>query len=459
MRKVSPNETFAYFESLSVENVKAFAGKQTLLLTDGAGAPSPWTLILGDNGLGKTTLLRSLAQMRPVLNAGVQDGEPDIIEPALWSEDNMTLDRLARLGHEGDVRLVSRMLTGRPFGSAPGRSKTIDVELTIERKKGKIVSAYPSRQAAKGFSEPLVIAYGAGRHMGIANVENADLDPIKSLFSVASELFDAEEILTRMDHAALRELRSKRKNGRANRQLEKIKRVVATLLPQIDDPENVMIFGPRLPGAKPEQSGIHLRTPYGAVPLSEISLGYQTMTAWAVDLAWRLFANYPESNDPLAEPAVVLVDEIDLHLHPKWQREIRRDLTDHFPNVQFIVTAHSPLMAQTSLDANLAVLKQDGDHVVIVNDPEVITDWRLDQIVTSELFGLATARPPEVEKLLEERIRLVRKSKLSRAEQRRLNELDGMVENLSTAENMQDQRALEIIRKAAAIVKQGKSAP
>lgn len=459
MRKASSNETFAYFESLSVENVKAFAGKQTLLLTDGAGAPSPWTLILGDNGVGKTTLLRCLAQMRPVLNAAQQDGKIDIIEPALWSEENMTLDRLARLNHDGNVSLASRMVTGRAFASRSGRSKTIDVKLTIERLKGKIVSAEASEQAAKGFREPLIIAYGAGRHMGVANVENADLDPIKSLFSVASELFDAEEILTRMDHVAAREFRSKGKNGPANRQLEKLKCVVATLLPKIDTPDNVLILGPRLPGSKADQTGIHLRTPFGVVPLSEISLGYQTMTAWAVDLAWRLFQHYPESSDPLGEPAVVLVDEIDLHLHPKWQREIRRDLTDHFPNVQFIATAHSPLMAQTSLDANLAVLREEVDRVVIVNDPEVITDWRLDQIVTSELFGLASARPPEVEELLEERTTLVRKTKLSKAEQQRLRELDDMVETLSTAENMQDQKALDIIRKAAAIVKQGKSVP
>jgi AAA domain, putative AbiEii toxin, Type IV TA system len=455
-----PASGCVYFESLMVENVKAFAGKQVLKLTGNDDVPAPWTLILGDNGLGKTTLLRCLAQMRPVLNlsqeASATGGEPDIIEPALWREDNETLERLARAGHDGDVRLACALSSGRAF-KGNSNVRGVAVTLSFRRKKGKIEAPEKSDLPANGFVEPLVLAYGAGRHMGTANVENTDLDPIRSLFSVAAELFDAEEILTRMDHAALREVRDRKRNGPANRQLAKLKRVVATLLPHIDDAENILIYGPKLPGGTQRKTGIFLRTPYGEVPLSEISLGYQTMTAWAVDLAWRLFAHYPNSDDPLSEPAIVLVDEIDLHLHPKWQREIRRDLTEHFPNVQFIVTAHSPLMAQTSLDANLAVLQQENDHVVIINDPAVIADWRLDQIVTSELFGLTSARPPEIERIMEERIALLRKPKLKAAEKARLSTLDRELDELSMAESKEDQRAMALIRRAALVVEQGKA--
>jgi AAA domain, putative AbiEii toxin, Type IV TA system len=74
------------------------------------------------------------------------------------------------------------------------------------------------------------------------------------------------------------------------------------------------------------------------------------MMAWVSDIGWRLFARYPDSLNPFHEPAIVLVDEIDLHLHPKWQRQLRERLTLHFPNVQFIATAHSPLMVQAFLD-------------------------------------------------------------------------------------------------------------
>lgn len=70
----------------------------------------------------------------------------------------------------------------------------------------------------------------------------------------------------------------------------------------------------------------------------------------------------------------MLVDEIDLHLHPKWQRTIIRYLTDIFTSTQFIVTAHSPLIVQAVIDANVILLQREEDHVVIHNrkDRDVI---------------------------------------------------------------------------------------
>ena len=131
----------------------------------------------------------------------------------------------------------------------------------------------------------------------------------------------------------------------------------------------------------------------GEVPLRQLSLGYQTMLAWVADLGWRLFAHYPNSKYPLQGPAIVLIDEIDLHMHPNWQRQIRERLTRNFPNVQFNGTAHSPLMAQAFLDANLAVVMRENDHSIIVNDPEVVANWRVDQIATSWRVPSASSFP------------------------------------------------------------------
>ena len=156
------------------------------------------------------------------------------------------------------------------------------------------------------------------------------------------------------------------------------------------------------------------KTPYGWVPLRQLGYGYQTMIAWIVDFASRMVDRYPDSPDPLAEPAVVLVDEIDLHLHPKWQRELIGFLTERFPNTQFIATAHSPLIVQAAGDANIALLRREGDHVVIENDPETIHGWSIDQILTSDLFGLKTARPPDLEDLLQRRKELLTQPRLTR---------------------------------------------
>src|SRR5206468_5479818 len=85
------------------------------------------------------------------------------------------------------------------------------------------------------------------------------------------------------------------------------------------------------------------------------------LIAWVVDLASRMFEAYPDSPDPLSEAAIALVDEIDLHLHPRWQREITAHLDRLFPNVQFIVTAHSPLVVQGAGVTNVAVLRRVDD--------------------------------------------------------------------------------------------------
>ncbi len=109
-------------------------------------------------------------------------------------------------------------------------------------------------------------------------------------------------------------------------------------------------------------------------------------------------------------------------------------------------------MAQSSLDANLAILRRSKDHAVIINDPIVIRDWRLDQVITSELFGFDTARPAEIEEKLKRRIVLAQKSKLSPKERAELDKLNRMVHELPTAEKPDDQSAMDIIRRAAALL-------
>jgi predicted ATP-binding protein involved in virulence len=177
-----------------------------------------------------------------------------------------------------------------------------------------------------------------------------------------------------------------------------------------------------------------------------LSLGYRTLIAWMVDLASRLFERYPDSPNPLAEPAVVLVDEIDLHLHPTWQRRLISYLGEHFPQAQFIVTAHSPLVVQSATDANIVVLRQEGDHIVIDNDVASIRGWRVDQILTSDLFGLESARPPQLDKLLAERNALLSKSRLTAKDKARLEELKSEIGPLPAGETQTEREALDIIQ-------------
>nr|GFC66298.1 hypothetical protein [Tanacetum cinerariifolium] len=248
--------------------------------------------------------------------------------------------------------------------------------------------------------EVALYAYSASRQLGRLNLNNQKLlDTIPGFIQEKTELYDAEEILHTLNYAALG-AKSEPEKVKYSRFTEQVKAMLASLLPDCEQIADIEITPPN-PLGRNTEGGVAISTKHGKkIPFSDFSLGYKTVTSWTIDLAWRLFSkHYHRSDNPLEEPAIVLIDEIDLHLHPLWQREIMANLAQHFPNVQFIASAHSPLMVQAAVNSNYAVLKFDDDGVKVVNEPEGIDGWRIDQILTSELFGLASARGLEYEKL------------------------------------------------------------
>ena len=178
------------------------------------------------------------------------------------------------------------------------------------------------------------------------------------------------------------------------------------------------------------------RTTYGEVPFSALSVGYRTMAAWLTDFIKRMHENFPEMDEPDNGPAVVLIDEFDLHMHPKWQREAMAALSREFPNTQFIVTAHSPLVVQAASreQAKIVVLqrrkREDGlEEVVIADQPEDATGWRVDQILES-LYGVS-AESPRYEIATKERVQLLQKEKLTAPDKRRLAKVEEELQQLT----------------------------
>ena len=441
-----------YFTKLELENIRSFGKRQELKLVNDDGRPARWTLIVGDNNVGKTTLLQCLARMRPVFNDTSDDnddkGQPlEKFEPELAREEsNDVLDALARSGRNVKAQLEAYLSDVPLEESREGTEGTIRTWVEIRRARGHFKDWKPGAKSSRQVKEPLVLGYGAGRHPSVTNVDKVtttDPTETESLFKVAAELLDAEELLHQLDYSFLKG------QSDAGVRLGNLKKMLSALLPDIQAPEDIKILARRGSGTPLDQTGIHIKTPSGDVSLGQLSLGYQMVFAWTVDIAWWLHRHYPKSLNPLAEPAIVIVDEIDLHLHPRWQREIREHLTSHFPKIQFIATAHSPVMAQSSLGANLAVVRWLDDHAVIENDPIAIRDWRLDQVSTSKLFGLKSSRSPEVEKIQKRRRELVQKQRLSIKESRELANLDHRILESPTAETSEDQEAMDIIRQAA----------
>ncbi|WP_426409231.1 AAA family ATPase [Bradyrhizobium ganzhouense] len=458
-----------YVVELNLTNVKSFAGSHTLSLRNPKGGAARWTLILGDNGVGKTTLLECITQLTPVFNSddqGSKENPKMFVEPRMAQAENQVFENLARNGDVKcevkasfavAVRLDKKMdsaevvETSVLFSRVAGKPEIIDASSWPEKpedwpNQDRGVELRRWKRFSK-FEEPLILAYGAGRHMGVDNVDfKRAPDATDSLLKGTGELFDAEELLKQIDYASTAKGEGAK---RAKAQKNTFLKLIAALLPEVEHPNNIVIHRPGPLGGN-DRYGVYVTTHDGEVRLRQLSYGYQTMAAWLVDIGWRLFQRYPQSTNPLVEPAIVLVDEIDLHLHPKWQRQLRERLSKHFPNVQFIATAHSPLMTQAFLDANLAVVMRDGDHSVIENDPAVLENWRVDQIVTSDLFGLESFWPPKVDALFEEQQRLADKRRRTPAENARLRQLQKDMLDLPTETNPDVEEAMRIVRDAAA---------
>jgi predicted ATP-binding protein involved in virulence len=200
---------------------------------------------------------------------------------------------------------------------------------------------------------------------------------------------------------------------------------------------------------------LEVETNFGWVNLRDLSFGYQTITALLVDIAANMMEQYPESKNPLSEPVIILIDEIDLHLHPKWQRVVIDKLSYHFPKAQFIVTAHSPLIVQAAQDrnANIVVCRKEGNKVVIDNNPESVKGWRIDQILTSDLFEVESSQSVKMDEIRNEKINILLKDKLSLADKKRLNTLDEKLNDNPVYSTKESINAEELIKKAAELLK------
>ena len=432
----------AYFLSLEIEKFRCFGPNQTLNLSAGNGRPAPWTILLGDNGVGKTSLLQCLAALQPERLEYGDHSQGSF--PTLSSKEALNLVSPWLFSKQADARnfrfrCMATVYLGTKLSETKKGQHIAQYGAIQDIHDPNLADLYPTEENIQGL---VCYGYGASRRIGKTSLsERSAFDTSTSLFSSDVELLNAEEWLLQADYAATRKAGD---NRHAGERRDQIKAVLLKLLPGVED---IRIA----PAQENElQTIVQVKTPYGWVRIQDLSLGYTTMLTWIVDFASRLFERYPNSENPLAEPAICLIDEIDLHLHPKWQRTIMDYLCNLFPNTQFIATAHSPLIVQAATNANIALLRREGDHVVIDNNPQSIANWRIDQVLTSDLFGLESARPPDLDKALAERRRILSKARLTKKDEARLRELEAQIGNLPTGETPEDIEAMDVIRQAAA---------
>ncbi|MBF4472792.1 AAA family ATPase [Flavobacterium sp. HJJ] len=413
------NKNHSYFYSLELEGVNCFKEKQTLDLSDGNGNYSPWTIILGDNGTGKTTLLRVLDRMQPsTLN-------DDDYVPIIWAFNSILMSKKAII----KLRVNDNI-------------KEFEVNEDGENNSSFMTSG--------DMNFPFLLSYGASRRM--SKKENLSVSErgnlrITSLFDDSIELINAEEWFLQKEWASIKSEGSSKQ--KFENEFNKVKSILIDILPDVSAIQSKPI---NENNSKPI---LEVETSYGWVNLRDLSFGYQTLTALIVDIASKMMEQYSKSDNPLEEPAIILIDEIDLHLHPKWQRIVIDKLSQHFPKAQFIATSHSPLIVQAALDkkANIVVCRKEEDKVIIDNNPDEVKGWRIDQILISDLFEINSPRSVETENFIKEKNTILSKSELLESDKQRLKELNAKIETVPFSLDKEGINAEDIIKKAAELLK------
>ena len=158
---------------------------------------------------------------------------------------------------------------------------------------------------------------------------------------------------------------------------------IATIASEITDGFPIEFIG-----VDEDNSGFfpQFKTIDGEVPLNTLSQGTQSIIQWLAHLLIG-YAEYYEFPEALEEkPGVLIIDEIDAHLHPSWQQRIIPTLTDHFPNLQIFCSTHSPLMLAGLKEGQVQLLQRNENGKVTVTRNEVdIVGWTADEILRNFL--------------------------------------------------------------------------
>ena len=333
------------------------------------------TVFHGDNGHGKTSVLSGIA----VGLAGIPRLLPDVAGIGFLKSDRRGLRPMR-------VTLTS---TG---GIAWRRQQVLGKRGTTRRRELKdamdaIVAA--DREGSEPLDLPIVAFYDTDRAVTQrVAVETPDLRRnAGAAFSRYAALAGALSTRTSfreffawfyaMENA---ELRAQRRAAPArSKALHVVRQAITAMLPGVSEPRVeldpfrfVVSVRPdprdRFENLFEEAEELALDQLSGGeaeeLALDQLSGGYRIMLALAADLARRMAQGNPHLDDPLQAEAIVLIDEVDLHLHPSWQQRVLTDLARTFPNTQFIVSTHSPQVLTTVEPQHVVHLAREDGRIV-----------------------------------------------------------------------------------------------
>lgn len=383
-------------------------------------------VIFGVNGVGKSSILRSI----------------DLLYANIIGKLLNSSKRLADLKEEDIMAGKSKAsVTGR-FRFASG--KEYEYYRTISKLEGKrhykflnnLITYFEDQYIAKNHEDedgnlvlvedkknmPVFVNYGVNRLVVDIPLKNAkqteysklsafdkaiesklDFSALFEWFRMREDLENQEKVRSAMDHE--------------DRDLGAVRRAMLAML---DDFDHIHIERQPLMMLI-EKEGISLS-------LDQLSDGEKCTLALFGDLARRLAIANPSLADPLKGSGVALIDELELHMHTQWQRKILRVLKDTFPNIQFIVTTHSPqILGEADQDYKIFTLKKEDGQVNAYSYPSLY-GWD-SNVILEELMGTG-ALSEKVKGLIAKMFEAVEKRDYELAE-----ELAGRIDKMTQCRN------------------------
>lgn len=297
------------------------------------------TLLIGENGTGKSTILDAISiGLGAILThlpkvAGVSFKNNDLKQTNNIPAPFCRISIASREGISWD-RTLRRDKSKKTTAAIPNGMGLSSLKKYLEN---EIINPF---NEGTEFQLPVISYYGVSRalldvpirrrgfpktHQRFEALENA-LIP-NSRFKSAFVWFYNKENEEQRKRNELKDFNYKLP------ELEAVRKAIIAVFPDISEPHimlNPLRFAIKMKGE--------------TLDIMQLSDGYKTLLSLIIDLASRMALANPHLTNPLDAPAIVLIDEIDLHLHPEWQRRIISDLLSAFPSTQFILTTHSPFI-------------------------------------------------------------------------------------------------------------------
>lgn len=372
---------------IDLYNFRCF-DRKTIYFENGTNPVVPFIVLIGDNASGKTTILESIAKafipiLRPInKNVANPDDFKDIVDSDI------------KIGSKWSAVELSVTYEGTEYSWHNYRrlSAAVDMREIGELKPQKYIKEAINKNLETSSSEivaPLVVYYSINRMFVDIPRRRSNKQTVLEATEALDNAFTSKNEFRRFynwfKNEEENELRMHRsKKDYSSFKLNAVRNAISIVLNGYSN-LRIEVLPSRM--VMDDINGNEFN-------VMHLSGGYKAIFSLVCDIASRLALAYPNRENPLTGEAVILIDELDLHLHPKWQKTIADDLKRTFPNCQFIVTTHSPFIIQ-SLSA---------DEVINLEKPRDYRGnykgWSIDEIQEYEM-GVQMKSPDYLDKLKE----------------------------------------------------------